>query len=169
METALEKVLITGGKEEMISWLNTHPKDFDEAVNLALTDKQPWSWRAAWLLGNCMEENDQRLRKHINDIINVLPAKKDGHQRELIKILYRLEIDESFEGQLFDHCIRLWEKINKQPSVRISALRMILKIARKYAELLPEIHFLTQSHYMETLSPGIRRSVHRLLPETAAQ
>ena len=150
----------------MISYLNAHPERFAEAVELALADRPACSWRASWLLFNCMEHNDHRLHRHIHDIIKVLPSKKDGHQRELIKILYQMDVDEALEGQLLDHCFRLWEKMKKQASVRISALKMILKIAGKYKELLPEVQLLTQPYYTETLSPGIRRSVQRMMQNT---
>lgn len=59
--------------------------------------------------------------------------------------------------------MEIWEQVGKIPSVRIFAFRLIVRIARKYPELKNEIAFLTQPHYTETLSPGIRNSVHKLL------
>lgn len=52
METPLEQILIKRYKSEMIAYIASHPEDFDELVNLAITDKPPYSWRAAWLLFN---------------------------------------------------------------------------------------------------------------------
>jgi hypothetical protein len=131
METELEKVLMNFYKEEMILYLASHPETFEEAIHLAVTDKQSYSWRAAWLLWSCLEENDGRIKKHIPRIISCLKDKGDGHQRELLKILFIMDIDEEFEGILFDHCIRIWEKINKKPSVRYNAFKLIVKISRK--------------------------------------
>jgi hypothetical protein len=34
----------------LISYLSAHPEYFEEAITLAISDKQPYSWRAAWLL-----------------------------------------------------------------------------------------------------------------------
>ena len=59
----------------------------------------------------------------------------------------------------------IWEKIDKSPSVRINALKMITKIANKHPELRKEISFLTQEHYLESLSPGVRHSVIKLMKE----
>jgi hypothetical protein len=162
METELEKVLMNSYKTDMILYLSNHPKSFEEAVQLALADKQPWSWRAAWLLWSCMEENDSRIKAHIPGFIECMGKKSDGHQREFLKILYLMDIDEESEGILFDHCIRIWEKINKKPSVRFNAFKIIVKISRKYPELSREIGFLTQDHYMDTLSKGIRHSLMKL-------
>ncbi len=163
METELEKVLMNFYKEEMILYLTNHPEGFEEAVQLAITDKQPYSWRAAWLLWSCMEENDPRFKDQIPRIMACLRDKSDGHQRELLKILYLMEIDEEFEGTLFDHCVSIWEKIGKKPSVRFNAFKMIVKISGKYPELSQEIGFLLQDHYTDSLSHGVKRSLFKLI------
>ena len=68
METALENILTSSYKAEMISYINTHPNDFEEAIELAVSNKQPYSWRAAWLLWSCMEKNDPRIQVHLKKI-----------------------------------------------------------------------------------------------------
>jgi len=150
-------------KEEMIHYVANHPESFEELVQLAMADKQPYSWRAAWLLWSCMADNDSRIKGRIRNIIGSLKGKNDGHQRELLKILYQMDLDEKYEGLLFDHCVSIWEKINKKPSVRFNAFKMIVKISRNYPELSQEIAFLLQDHYLETLSKGVRHSITRMI------
>ncbi len=163
METAFEHVLMTRYKEGMIDYMNKHPEAFDEALQLALTNKQPYAWRAAWLLWSCLNENDMRVVPYVTDIVNSLNGKNDGHQRELLKILYMMDIEDTHEGFIFDLCVDIWERINKQPSVRINAFKIIIKIAQKHPDLFNEITFLTQPHYLETLSPGVKDAVQRLI------
>ena len=163
METALEKTLTSCYKDEMISFMNAHPECFDEAVELALSDKQPYSWRAAFVLWSVIEENDKRIKKHINKIVKAVKDKNDGHQRELLKILLMMQLDDKYEGILFDICMNVWEQIDKSPSVRVNALKMIIKIAEKHTELIKEISFLAQDHYLESLSPGAKHSVKKLM------
>ena len=115
----------------MILFLKSNPEYFDEAIQLALSNNQLYSWRAAFLLWGCMEENDKRIQKHINSIVNCIPKKRDGHQRELLKILYKMKINEKFEGQIFDICMNLWEQINKSSSVRMTAFKFVFKIIKK--------------------------------------
>ncbi len=165
METILENKLMTLYKDEMISFLKENPEHFDEAIQLSITDKQPYSWRAAFLIWGCMEDNDARIQKHILPIIKCIKDKKDGHQRELLKILYKMKIDKRYEGRIFDICMNLWEQIDKAPSIRSTALKFIIKIAKKYPELLNEIAFLTQDHFLETLSPGVKNSVRKMMEE----
>lgn len=163
MESILENKLLTSYKKEMISFMNSHPEYFEEAVELALSDKHHYSWRAAFVLWSVIEENDKRIKKHINKIVKAVKGKSDGHQRELLKILLMMELDEKYEGILFDICMNFWEQIDKSPSVRVNALKMIIKIAEKHPELKKEISFLAQDHYLESLSPGARHSVKKII------
>lgn len=147
----------------MISFLANHPEYFDEAIELAIGDKQPYSWRAAWLLWSCMEGNDKRIQKYVKRIVETLDTKDDGHQRELLKILLQMELKGEYEGKLFDLCMNIWEQIGKAPSVRVNALKFIIKIANKHPELSQEITFLAQDHYLDSLSPGAKHSVRKLM------
>lgn len=149
----------------MISFMDNHPEFFNEAIELAISDKQPYAWRAAWLLWSCMEENDRRIQKYIGNIVDTIETKDDGHQRELLKILFNMEVREEYEGKIFDLCMDIWEGINKAPSVRVNALKFIIKIVKKHPELAKEITFLTENHYLESLSPGAKNSVSRLMRE----
>jgi hypothetical protein len=163
METALEWILTNAYKTEMISYLSTHPEDFEEAIKLAIADKQPYSWRAAWLLWSCMEKNDRRIQRYVKNIIETISDKNDGQQRELLIILQQMEINEELEGLLFNHCVKVWEKINKKPSVRLNAFKMIVKIAQKYPDLSHEIIFLTQDQYIDSLSSTVKKSVSEMI------
>ena len=165
MESALEKTLPSCYKDEMISFMNSHPEFFDEAVELAVSDRQPYSWRAAWLLWSVIEVNDKRIKKFIKRIVNAAKTKSDSHQRELLKILLMMELDEKYEAVLFDICMGIWEQISKAPSVRVNALKLIIKIANKHPELKKEISFLAQDHYLDSLSPGARHSVKKIMSE----
>jgi len=147
----------------MIRYIAEHPEAFEEAVQLAVSDKPPYSWRAAWLLWSCMEKNDARVQGSVKTIIDILPTRKDNVQRELFKILYNMELSEEYEGRLFNCCLDVWERIHKQPSVPLNAFQLIIKIARKYPELSHEIVLLTQEQYTNTLSPGVKHSINRLL------
>jgi hypothetical protein len=161
--SVLEDKLLNSYKDEMISFMQSHPEYFEEAIQLAVADKQPYSWRAAWLLWSCMEENDNRIKKYMKKIVKTLKSKDDSHQRELLKILLKMDLDEEYESILFDHCMDIWEGINKPPAVRINALKFIVKIAKKHPELAKEITYLTEDHYLESLSHGAKNSVTKLM------
>ena len=165
METALEHILTSSYKAEMISYLNSHPKDFEEAIKLAVSNKQPYSWRAAWLLWSCMEKNDKRIKGYVKYIIDTISVKSDNQQRELLIILHKMEINEELEGLLFNHCVSIWQKISKKPSVRYNAFKMIVKIAKKHPDLYHEIILLTQIQYLDSLSSTVNNSIFEMIKE----
>lgn len=165
MEKVLEKKLLSSYKDELISFLKIHPQYFNEAIVLAISDNQPYAWRSSWLLWSCMKENDQRIRKNIPKIVKAIQTKKDGHQRELLKILYQMKLAPGHESVLFDICLNIWQQIDKNPSVRLNAFKFIVKIAKNHPELSHEIDYLVQDHYLATLSPGVKKSISKMMKE----
>jgi hypothetical protein len=163
VQTALEKLLISTHKKDMISYINANPAYFEELIRLILSGKNPYSWRAAWFLWSCMAENDQRVICFIPEWIGILAERPVNQKRELLKILWLMDIDETLEGLLFDQCVDIWEQINHQPSVRFNAFKLLLKIAKKHPELSVEISALTDTQYIDTLSPGARKSVLKMM------
>jgi hypothetical protein len=166
MESSLEKILLQRlKKEELVSYMNSHPNEFSDLLTIALSDKQPQAWRAAWLIYHCMHKNDVRLKKHIRKIINALRFCKDGHQREWLKVLERMELSENNMSLLFDVCFTIWHEVTKSPSVRGTAFKTLIRIAKYYPELNDELEQLAQSHYIETLSPGIKSSFIKMIDD----
>ena len=163
METKLEHILTHSYKEDMISYMKSHPEEFEEAIKLAIADKQPYSWRAAWLLWSCMDKNDQRIHRYLEKIIDILPTKSDDQLRELLIILQRMELHDDYEGKLFDICVNIWEKIGKQPSVRYNAFKLMVRIIKKHPDLNKELIFLTETHYMDSLSDTVKKSVSKMM------
>ncbi len=166
METKLRFILTNSHKAEMISYLKLHPEDFEEAIKLAISDNQPYSWRASWLLWSCMDKNDKRVRKYLKKIIDAIPTKKDNQQRELLMILLRMELNENFEGQLFDICLNIWGKVEKNPSLRYNAFKLLVRISKNHPDLSKEIKSLTEAHYIEMLSDSVKKSIFKLNNET---
>jgi hypothetical protein len=157
--------LLTGqlGKQKMVLYLKNHPELFEDIVKISLTNKNPQCWRAAWMIFHCMEQNDNRLLPYVDSILLVLENKADGHQREFLKVLKKLDLTEDQKGILFNICMNIWEDVNKSPSVRGTAFETLLHIVSKYPELKGELEHLTQEHYIKTLSPGIKRAFLRMI------
>lgn len=121
-----------------------------------------YAWRATWLLKSAVNAEDE-YDHFIERAIAILPTLKEGHQREILKLFEKLDLRESFEGPLFDVCMSIWEFPGKIPSTRMTAFLFILATVKKYPELKTELDHLTQAHYMETLSPGVKRVLEKRL------
>lgn len=162
VQTIFEHLLTNSHKADMIAYLEFHHEDFTEASKFAIADKQPYSWRASWLLWSCMDKNDKRVSKYVNKIIDILPERKDNQQRELLKILQRMELNDKHEGQLFDSCTKIWEQKRKNPSLRYNAFKTLSVISKKHPDLSPEIKALTESFYTNNLSESVKKSITKL-------
>ena len=143
--------------------METHPEAYEEALRLAVSDEQPYAWRAAWLLWSCMKENDRRIKTHIGKMVAYIPVARNNQKRELLKILLMMKLEDKYQGPLFDESIALWKNISLDPSVRITALKMMIKIAQKHPELSHEIRLLTQDQLLSTLSAGVKHSATKLI------
>jgi len=162
-ETNLEYTLTNMYKDDLISYIASHQDEFPELIKLSISDKKPYSWRAAWLLWSCMDNNDKRIRRHIKMIIDILPNRQDSQQRELFMVLQRMELDSKYEGRLFDSCTKIWENINKNPSLRFHAFKIMVAISKKYPDLSSEIELLTDAYYTENLTDNVKKSIFKLM------
>jgi hypothetical protein len=165
MESPFEHLLLNTYKNGLIGYMRSHPEAFGEALKLSLSNNQPYSWRAAWLLWSVITKNDPRIKPYILEIIRVLPLYEDNQQRELMKILLMMDISTKHEGILFHECLKIWEKPHKQPSVRINALRLIVRIVKNHPDLALEIRQYFQDPYLDNLSYAAKRVVMKLTKE----
>jgi hypothetical protein len=158
-------VLRTRMKDGMMDYVAEHPGCIPELVSLALSGDKTLGWRAAWLLADTMEPNDSRVQPFAQQLMQHIPDCRDGHQRELIKVLLKLELDEETLGAFFDLAVTLWEDTSKAPAVRYYAFAAMRKTAERYPELTHEITALAAFPYVQTLSPGIRGSILQQVAE----
>jgi len=150
-------------KDFLIQLFQEQTEVHSRAIEVSLTKQEPQSWRASWILSHCTCENDTRIQPFISDLIKILRDRKDGHQREILKILSQMELNEEQEGKLFDICMTLWEDLSKAPAVRYVAFKFVHKTCTKYPDLKGELTFICQNQYLETLSPGIQKSVQKII------
>ncbi|MFT7298259.1 MAG: hypothetical protein ACI81S_001479 [Sphingobacteriales bacterium] len=159
------KTLLNSRKEkaEIMGVVKSSPELFDLLVEFSTTLEQPYSWRAAWILGHIIEENDPRLAPLLPRFIDFLKVARTGHLRQTIIILQKYDLDEELEGFLFDNACSIWEDLSHMASVRGSVFVIIYKVAKKHPELKAEIELLTTPYYLDTISPGIKNGILRRL------
>jgi len=162
-ETKLEYALTNSYKDDLILYIKSHQDDFSELIKLSISDKQPYAWRAAWLLWSCMDNNDKRIRRHIKKIIDILPDRQDNQQRELLMVLQRMELDTKYEGQLFDSCVKIWGNLNKNTSLRFNAFKIMIALSKEYPDLINEIKPLTDIYYTDNLTDNVKKSIGKLM------
>lgn len=159
----LRTILMSRNKSAMVHFLKENPEQFEEAVTFSLSGQQPIAWRAAWAIGGNLAECADKLELHLGNILDQLPELDDGHQREFIKILIQCNLDEDQQGLLFDICVSIWEQVRKKSSVRYFAFQVMADMTKIYPELIHEVISLTQPQYINSLSPGIKKGVFKIV------
>lgn len=159
MNSPLEHILVTGRKADMVAYIENNPGSFEEALELAVTDRQPVCWRATWIIKNCMKKNDIRVQPYVGDFVNILANKNEGHQRELLKVLLKMELEDEYISFLYEFCVRAWKEPKNQSSLRHTSIGFILKYAKKNPDFAIGVSELADDIYLNSLSQGIRRSV----------
>lgn len=163
METKLESVLTTSMKSATLSYIEDHPESKEELITLSISNKQPYAWKAAWYLGYLLKKNDPEIIQHVETILEILPKRNESQQRELLKILLTIDIDEEFEGRLFDLCIEFWQNPKKPPAIRYYAFKQMYKTASRHPDLTPELLAILGPQYLDSLTPGIGASIRKMV------
>jgi hypothetical protein len=154
------------GKDNYLKILKARPDYIEPLLEICKSDLNPQAWRAAWLLRHTLEQNDPRLIRHLDDIASLLRGKADGHQRELLLLFEKSELNQQLSGILFDESSRIWQAVGKKPSTRITAFKSLVRIANRYPELKQELSLLSTDHYTDTLSPGIKKMLFRIIRDS---
>lgn len=133
----------------------------DQLIHALRNDKE--SWIHAWQINHVKKTELIKIQKQVDKIISAIDGKNDGHQRELLKVLLKLNLTDDQLSLLWDICLRIWLDIQKQSSVRISAYKILVNTAKKFKPLSDELVRLTEEKHITSLSNGIRNSTYKNL------
>jgi len=150
-------------KDKAILLVNSTLETYTETVEIALSKDFPKNWRAMWVLQHCTLKNDLRLLPYCNKLLDRLNDNSESFQREALKALDKMQLNDEQEGKLFDICMTFWEDITKASALRYFAFKRIHKTYLKHPELLGEFSFICQEQYVTALSPGIRKGIQRTI------
>ena len=113
---------------------------FKALLQLALQEKDPIAWRAAWVLDGSDELKPGLARKHISKIVKALPGLESlGSLRSLLRLLTRYDIPEEEQGLLIDLCFSYLVSEQYPVAVKAHAMQVIYHHVLLYPELKGEL------------------------------
>ena len=71
----------------------------------------------------------------------------DAVHRNILRILEDIPIPEDIEGALYDNCFQLLNNPDRAIAIRVFAMTVAFRIAKKYPDLLDELRLSIQLHY----------------------
>jgi len=124
----------------LINEIGNSGKKFRSLLDLALTEKDPLAWRAAWILDGVDEKHPGLAAVQIAEIIRKLPGlKSKGTLRSLLRLLCRYEIPEEAQGLLIDLCFGYLVSELYPVAVKVHAMQIIFNHVLLYPELKGEL------------------------------
>lgn len=127
-------------KELYINEVQSFPEKFKTLVDIALIEKDPLAWRAAWVLDGSDEKSPGLARDYISAIVCKLPeVKSKGSIRSLLRMLCRYEIHEDDQGILIDLCFKYLVSELYPVAVKVHAMQIVYQHVLIYPELKDEL------------------------------
>ena len=127
-------------KELYISEVGSAPEKVKSLLDIALNEKDPLAWRAAWVLDGSDEKHPGQARDYISAIVCKLPnLKSNGSLRSLLRMLCRYNIPEDDQGILIDLCFKYLVSELYPVAVKVHAMQIVYQHVLIYPELKEEL------------------------------
>lgn len=138
---------------------------FEILLHLALHEKDPLAWRAAWVLDGSDEKKPGLAKKHISRIIQALPGMESrGTLRSLLRLLVRYDIPEKYQGLLIDECFSYLVSELYPVAVKAHAMQIIYQHVLLYPELKHELTTVLRDQAANN-SVGFKSRGNRLIKQ----
>ncbi|MEN8204023.1 MAG: hypothetical protein ABFS28_15605 [Bacteroidota bacterium] len=127
-------------KELFIGEVGQSEEKFLTLLGLTLYEKDPLSWRAAWILDGSDEQHPGLALGSVSTIIQKLPElESKGALRSLLRLLCRYNIPEDDQGMLVDLCFAYMVSELYPVAVKVHAMQIIYNHTLIYPELSDEL------------------------------
>ena len=125
---------------EVTELANGSESFFDELLSLALSDQEPFNWRASWGILYFSEKYPEKIQPHLRAIAEKLPELSSHTQiASLLRLFDKIQFDLEEFGDLLDYCIHVIRIPQPREYIKVIAINMLIKFCKKNTELKPEI------------------------------
>ncbi len=136
---------------------------FKTLLDIALYEKDPLAWRAAWVLDGSDERSPGLATDFISGIVHRLPEiESRGSLRSLLRLLCRYDIHEDGQGILIDLCFKYLVSELYPVAVKVHAMQIIYQHVLIYPELKEELSTVIKDQ-VENNTVGFKSRGMRLI------
>lgn len=135
---------------------------WEDLVPIVFHQDKNLTWRAVWLLTFLSEKELAELEINPFELMQKARTQGGSFQREVFKLLEKIPLTEEVYGYYMEWAIEVWCQLKNPSSVRIAALRAMVRVGRHYPELLSEIKELGHKEWLEGLSPAIGQQAQKI-------
>ena len=131
-------------RNEVVNWVGSTQRRFDEVVDLMLGNDRVLAQRAAWAVSYCVEAHPLLIQKQLGRLIDNLnnPDAHDAVLRNSVRMLESLAIPEKYHGTLMDCCFLFLASPTAAIAIKAFSMGILCRLAQTYPEIIPEIKLL---------------------------
>lgn len=150
--------------DKIVSYIGNDADRFAELMSVFFAGPYRVTQRAAWSMGNCVEQYPELVKPYLGKLISLL-ERSDGHdavRRNVARLLQFIDIPPRFRVRAFDACYRLVDDPHQPVAVRVFAMSVAARAAEGHTELGRELA-LVIGKYLENGSAGFKARARKVL------
>jgi hypothetical protein len=127
---------------EIAKMSRENPLIYDELWAIAISDKLPINWRAAWVIKGIWEKTPEMIVPYLGQMRQALPSiSQHGVRREFLRILteYPPPDDKEELGILLKCCFDWLASPMETVAVRVHSMEILFQISNLIPEIIPEL------------------------------
>ena len=135
---SLLKELEKTNKQEIdqLSSLIISKKHFERLLNIALSNRQPHAWRAAWAIGFVIDKNPKMVTPHLSQIIERLQNVENESQKgSLLCIFTKIDDFPKNVDLLIEYCFLTIKTPHKKAYPKYYAMTVLFNVSKGNSEL----------------------------------
>lgn len=166
-----EALLVEHSKRQtmkIVEYIGADASRFAELIGIFFEGEYRLTQRAAWVLNYCAERHPALVEPYLEKLVDLLAEKRvhNAARRNIARFLQYVEIPEELLGKAYSHCVDLFDDPNEPIAVRVFALTVATRIAKREPELINELQMIVKKHLPQA-SAGIRARAREILSAKA--
>lgn len=146
-----------------------HPPLFQELFKVFMTDEEPVSRRAAWVIDVCSESHPEWIAPLLPELTKTFPGfSHDGMKRHSLRILTRSPLPTDQLGELASICFDWLMRREESVATKMYCMEILYRISESEPDLKPELADSIHMQMMEG-TPGIRSCGNRILKKLSRE
>jgi len=148
----------------IVEYVGDDAERFAELIQIFFEDEFRYAQRSAWALNYCVQYHPELVKPYLEQLIDLLPESQvhKAVPRNVARILQFVELPEQLFGKAYSHCVDLFDDEREPIAVRVFALAVATKIAKREPELINELQMIVKKHLPQA-SAGIRSRAREIL------
>lgn len=150
----------------IVKYIGKNPERFASLVKIYLVGPYRITQRAAWSLGNCIEQHPHLITPHWKILIDFAkkPGVHDAVKRNTVRLLQFIDVPARHEGKVADLCFQFLSDTSETIAVRCFSMTVLSNIAMKKPELKNELRILIEDQFPYA-TPGFLSRAKKVLKQ----